>query len=288
VPPNSVAVIDVDTNRVVDSIPVETGPGPVAAGAGFVWVGNLDDKSLTRIDPVTKEAVPKRLDATPYAVTADRTAVWVVDGRLGTLYRVEPKSLIVSDPELLWERSFGFKGAGVDLGEGAVWAAGGGATLARWDPATRDGGSYPSTAAGPTALVFAYGSVWVAAAGGEVQQFNPETYDLGDVSTTRVGRAPSGIAGGAGAVWVACHDDGVVWRIGTGFDSSRKDIPVGHRPTAIAFGAGAAWVANAGDGTVSRIDPETNEVKTIQVGNAPAGIAVSGGRVWVSVQALSP
>jgi YVTN family beta-propeller protein len=119
-----------------------------------------------------------------------------------------------------------------------------------------------------------------------VQQFNPETYDLGDVSTTRVGRAPSGIAEGAGAIWVACHDDGVVWRIGTGFDSSRKDIPVGDRPTAVAFGAGAVWVANAGDGTVSRIDPETYEVvETIEVGNAPAGIAVFRGFAWVSVQA---
>ncbi len=144
------------------------------------------------------------------------------------------------------------------------------------------------TAAGPTALVFAYGSVWVAAAAAEVQQFSPDTYDLGPVGTAEVGRAPRGIAAGAGAIWVACRDDDVVWRIGAdlGFDPSREIIPVGNGPTAVAFGAGAVWVANTGDGTVSRIDPETNEVvETIEVGNAPAGIAVFRGRVWVSVQA---
>ena len=55
VPPNSVAVIDVDTNQVERFIAVGARPGPVAAGAGFVWVGNLDDRSLTRIDPATNE-----------------------------------------------------------------------------------------------------------------------------------------------------------------------------------------------------------------------------------------
>ena len=178
------------------------------------------------------------------------------------------------------------------VGEGSVWAAFGD------DP--RAGGSgdarrrrlrhrLPSR---PTALVVAYDSVWVATRAAQVQQFSPDTFDLGPVAApTTVGRAPSGIAAGAEAIWVACRDDDVVERIAAdlGFGSS-KQITVGDGPTAVAFGAGAVWVANMHDGTVSRIDPETNEVvKTIEVGNAPAGIAVSGGRVWVSVQApLSP
>ncbi len=140
VPPNSVAVIDADTNRVESSsIPVGIRPGPVAAGAGFVWVGNLDDRSLSRIDPATNEQGAIRLEVTPDAVAADGAAAWVVDGRLGTLYRVEAESPIVSDAIRVWQRSFGFQGAGVDVGKGSVWTAGGGAMLARWDPATLAG-----------------------------------------------------------------------------------------------------------------------------------------------------
>jgi YVTN family beta-propeller protein len=60
---------------------------------------------------------------------------------------------------------------------------------------------------------------------------------------------------------------------------------VGHAPSALAVGAGAVWVANAGDGTVSRIDIAKGElVETIDVGNAPSGIAFGNGAVWVSVQ----
>ncbi|HET9242909.1 MAG TPA: BTAD domain-containing putative transcriptional regulator [Gaiella sp.] len=289
VPPNSVAVIDADTNRVVGSIPVGTRPGPVAAGAGFVWVGNLDDMSLSRIDPATREQVRILLQATPDAVTADGAAAWALNGRLGRLYRVDAESRLVA------EQAFGHgsrsESAGVDAGEGWVWAAFG-ATLARVDPATLDGDAYPSTAAGATALVVAYDSVWVATAAAQVQRFSLDTFYLGPVDTpTTVGRAPSGIAAGAEAIWVACRDDDVVERIAADLVvASSRQIEVGDGPTAVAFGAGAVWVANANDGTVSRIDPETSEVvKTIEVGHAPAGIAVSGGRVWVSVQApLTP
>ena len=63
-------------------------------------------------------------------------------------------------------------------------------------------------------------------------------------------------------------------------------IQVGEAPSAIAFGAGAVWVANAGDGTVSRIDPSTDDVtQTIEVGERPEGLAFGGGAVWVTVQA---
>jgi Bacterial transcriptional activator domain len=39
--PNSVAVVDAHTNEIVDDIRVGAYPGPVAAGDGSVWVGNL-------------------------------------------------------------------------------------------------------------------------------------------------------------------------------------------------------------------------------------------------------
>ena len=60
-------------------------------------------------------------------------------------------------------------------------------------------------------------------------------------------------------------------------------------PSGIAVGAGSVWVANSLSGTVSRIDPGTDSVtKTIPVGGAPHSVAVAGGRVWVSVQEAAP
>jgi YVTN family beta-propeller protein len=287
-PPNSIAVIDVDTNEVERIIPLGTRPGPVAGGAGFVWVGNLDDRSLTRIDPATNEHKSIRLEATPDAVTAEGAAVWVVNGRLGTLERVDAQSGTVAEPSEIGPKSIKLAGAGVDVGEGSVWAAFGDATLAQVNPATLFGFAVRSTAAGPTALVVAYGYVWVATTAAEVQQFNPATWKDGlPVHTpATVGRAPSGLAAGEGAIWVACRDDDVVERIPADNFASSRQIDVGNGPTAVAFGAGAVWVANSGDGTVSRIDPETNKVaETIPVGSAPAGIAFYDGRVWVSVEA---
>ncbi len=70
-PPNSVAVIDPTSNRVTAAIDVGARPGPIAAGAGAVWTGNLDDKTLTRIDPAALRTIgTTTLAATPTGVAA--------------------------------------------------------------------------------------------------------------------------------------------------------------------------------------------------------------------------
>ncbi len=286
VPPNSLAAIDAATNRVVAVLQTGIRPGPVAAGAGAVWVGNLDERSLTRVDPEARAVagtVP--LPATPTAVAVGRNAVWVVNARLGTLYKVDPQ-FETTESVAFGARSIRSTGAGVDLGEGSVWVAYGDSTLARVQPQTLAASASATAGAAPTALVVAYDSVWVANSGDDtVRRFSPRTYELGDVGSFTVCRAPSGIAAGASSIWVSCADDDLVARLPAGLSAaSSVQIPVGDGPTSVAYGAGAVWVANAAAGTVSRIDPGTNDVKTIDVGNPPAGIAVYRGLVWVSVQ----
>ena len=224
--------------------------------------------------------------ATPTALAVGREAVWVVNARLGTLYKVDPQFENVDSVEF-GVRSIRDTGAGVDLGEGSVWAAYGDSTLARVDPETLAASASATAGAAPAALVVAYGAVWVANSGDDtVRRFSPRTYELGDVGSFTVCRAPTGIAAGAGSIWVSCADDDLVARLPADLSSgSSVQITVGDGPTAVAFGAGAVWVANETAGTVSRIDPATNdEVATIDVGNPPAGIAVHRGLVWVSVQ----
>jgi len=104
-------------------------------------------------------------------------------------------------------------------------------------------------------------------------------------SAIAVGAAPSGIAAGAGAVWVANTDaiPGSVSRIDPQTRTVRQEISVGEGPSGIAVGGGAVWVANGLDGTVSRIDPGSNQVvKVIRAGAGPSAVAWGAGAVWVT------
>ena len=42
-------MIDAKTNELVTTVPVGIRPGPIAAGGGFVWVGNLQDRNLSKL-----------------------------------------------------------------------------------------------------------------------------------------------------------------------------------------------------------------------------------------------
>jgi len=108
--------------------------------------------------------------------------------------------------------------------------------------------------------------------------------DRGSISSqVTVGSAPSGVASGEGAIWVANTDANTVSRIDPSSGSVRQDIDVGGGPAGVTVGGGAVWVANGLDGNVSRIDPADNKVvKTIPVGAAPTAIAWGEGAVWVA------
>ena len=141
------------------------------------------------------------------------------------------------------------------------------------------------------------------------------------LQTIQVGNGPSGIATGAGAVWVVNSLDGTVSRIDPGTTTVVDTIDVGNEPLGIVYAAGSVWVANTGDNTIARIDPDSGkppetfpvaatelafgagtlwasepaagrvvridpatgkQVATIQVGNGPTGIAFGQGSAWVT------
>ena len=103
-----------------------------------------------------------------------------------------------------------------------------------------------------------------------------------DVAVIEVGDAPSSVAVGAGAVWVANFNDDDVVRVDPLSGKATAKIPVGNGPFSVAVGEGAVWVANQFDDAVVRIDPGTNRVgKSIPVGDRPVAVAVGEGAVWV-------
>jgi YVTN family beta-propeller protein len=289
---NHVGIIDPKTNEIVDEVQVGLRPGPLAIGDDAVWIGNLDERTLTKIDAKhrTVGGTYPLSNRTPTGIAVGRGSVWVAHGALGKLAAIDPEfgqvltTIDVAGPGL------GTVNGSVAVGDGAVWAVYGDSTLARVDPAKLKVIGRTLTGNAPAGVVVANGYVWVVNTdSATVQRFAPETFEQGPLGTpTTVGKRPTSIAAGDGAVWVANTGEDTVTRIepGTaGSAATTEPIRVGDAPSALAVGAGAVWVANAGDGTVSRIDIARREVvDTIHVGNAPAGIAFGDGAVWVSVQ----
>jgi YVTN family beta-propeller protein len=284
---NHVGVIDPETSTIVAEVPVGIRPGPIAAGEGSIWVGNLEDRTMTRIDPAERVAAATVSldDRTPTGIAVGLGAVWVAHGLRGQLSRVDPQFGRVTQSIDAAGTAFGSPNGSVAVGAGSVWVVFGDSTLARVD---RAGELLGETLAGsqPAGVVVAPGSVWVSNSGeATVQRFNPGTFEQGAVRDYGVGRRPAGIAYGEGAIWVANTSDDSVTRIDPAAGSNRT-IDVGRGPTAVAVGSGSVWVANTADNTVSRIDPATYDVvETIEIGNAPYGIGVSDELVWITVQA---
>jgi YVTN family beta-propeller protein len=288
VSPNYVGVIDPAANTIVAAVPVGSRPGPVAAGAGSVWVGNLLDRNLTRIDarrhsPAGAVSLGNR---TPTALAVAPGAVWVAHGRSGELSRVDPQFGRVTRTVRVTERPLSDSSGGVAVDGNHVWAAYADSTLARIDRGTMRVSGSTLTGELPAAVV-AGGAVWVVNSGSAtVQRFDAVTFGEGALAEIHVGNRPTGMAFASGALWVANRGDDSVTRIDTR-TSAVSTIPVGDEPTAVAAGADSVWVANSGDGTVSRIDLSQGEVvASIDLGrsSAPAGIAVADGLVWVAAQ----
>jgi YVTN family beta-propeller protein len=287
VPPNHVGVIDPETNAVVANVPVGTDPGPLATGAGSLWVANAVDRTFTRIslDRRARLATLSLNGRTPTGIDLGGGFVWVAHGARGEVSRIDlrpsgrMKTIRVADP--------GSNAGALAVAGGSVWVVYGDSTLARIDAkkARIKGATFAGDS--PRGVVVFKGFVWVLNAGDRtVTRFALKALEGGAVKRPiRVGHRPVAIAAGAGAIWVADAGDDAVTRINPLTDATSL-IHVGREPSALTVGGGLVWVANAGSGTVSRIDPVSNKlVGTVEVGNAPSGIAFGGNFVWVAVDA---
>ena len=284
--PNHVGLIDPATNEIVAEVPVGIRPGPIASGEGSIWVGNLDGRSLTRIDPATRAptATIDLDDRTPTGIAVGLDWVWIAHGLLGEVSQVDSQFGEVTRVIDVASAAFGFPAGTVALDRSSAWVAFGDSTLARLDA---DGRVLGKALAGlqPAGVLATPGAVWVANSGdATVQRFSSEAYAEGPLRTFNVGTGPTGLVATSGAIWVANTGDAFVTRIDPN-SGATLPIRVGDGPSAVASGSRAVWVANRRSRTVSRIDPRTNDVvATINVGNVPAGVVVSDGFVWVAAQ----
>ena len=291
--PGSVAVIDPDSNRVVDAIPVGDRPTQIAIHGDQVWVLHPDTRSLTLVGRSGREVVRTvGLGGAPSSLAADSHGVWVTDARAPTVTLIEPERQTVARTIRTGPRLSPFDQSGdaghIAIGFESLWFASGEKTITRIDVATGrivtrirgvdTGESLGGIAIGPD-------SVWVAGPYQESMVTRIDPRRNGVVARIFVQKFRlNGIAVGSDAVWVSDVGSDQVWAIDPVRNEPVGTTAVGGQPLGIAYAADSVWVANSGDGTVSRIDPASRRVvATVAVGGSPNGIATSDDEIWVTV-----
>ena len=283
--PNSIVALD-DSGSTAATVSVGARPVAVSAAGPALWVANLDDKSITRVDASTRQVVrtiPVEGGA-PTGLAATAGAVWVSTGA-GVVNRIDPRFDRVVDIRRQLSGSFFSSPTAARptlAAYGAIWVVHPDGYVTRLDP--RSGRTLETVGVGnsPSAIAAGAESVWVTnRADGTVTRIDPETRVTQTIPT---GHGPSAVTADDVAAWVANAGDNAVVRVDPATNAVVATTPVGESPTAVVSTKDAVWVANGGDGTVMRLNPDSGDVtKTVDLGGSPTALAAAGDHVWVAV-----
>jgi DNA-binding SARP family transcriptional activator/DNA-binding beta-propeller fold protein YncE len=284
VTPNSLAVIDVASNRVVGDVPIGDTPRGVAVGGRYVWSANAGEGTVSQIDPRTLKAVRTiGLGKAATALVEDRGELWVATGSDDTVERIDAHSGGHLGSVRL-PGDFTSSAYAIAAGADAVWV-GSGNELVKIDPARAAIAGRFHNGGGVNGIAVLGSSVWVVASNESVARVS--AVSLRETATTGIGLVPSAVAAGRASVWIGTPTVLRIDPLTARVIATRKLIDIESRdypPTLdIAYGAGSVWVASFDSGRVMRLNPSTNAVTSIHVGGHPSGIAVGQGKVWVTV-----
>ena len=279
---DAVGIFDPATGGLSSQIAVGASPSAVTFGAGSIWVANLNDGSVTRIDPDRQVAIDTiHVGNGPDGIAYGGGFVWVTNGLDGTVTKLDPQTNTQVDSIYV-----GNAPAGVALDAGDVWVANADdGTVSRWNPSTRNVQDIASVGTGAEGIAIANGTVWVTnETTGIVTRIDERSGSV--LGTVEAGSGASAVAIGDGSAWVTDTLAGTVTRIDPVSGNVQAVIPVGDGPNALAVLPGAVWVSDELAGTLTRIDPESNSPgKPVETGNQPEGLVVGSGALFVAVKA---
>jgi DNA-binding SARP family transcriptional activator/streptogramin lyase len=287
VEPNSVAVLDAKSGRVLADVPIGGRPVAIATSADAVWVANADDQTIVRIDPKTRKVVKTigGLGTDVSDVAVGFGSVWVAGGNDGTLTRIDPGQNAPEAPIDLGDGGGGLVPQPVFLvavGAGHVWVTRGNRLL-RIDPATNDARPWIG-ANRPQGLAAGQGSVWVALGNEHVLRIDATTPTV--TADQDLSEQPFFPVLYRGSLWLlAFGNDERVSRLDPSTLSPRAEISFEGVPYALARGSRALWSVDPYSGFVWRIDPVKDRAeKVARVAHHPISVAAGEGAVWVGVQ----
>jgi len=243
------SMVDLKKGRVQAVVSAPGFPDWIAAGYGFVWLGN--GHAIERIDPKTNKPAGYIARGTQpcEGLATGFGSVWTVDCSSKKLLRVDPVSGTITARIVL-------PGTAPD-GEGYITAD----TAAVWVPVTQPNGL-----------------------DGGLLRVDPSTNQI--AATIKLPYDSSGAAAGFGAVWVTSAATSTIDRIDPATNAVSARVKVHATPRFIAAGEGGVWSLNQHDGSVSHIDPATSRVVATIRANVPGGggcIAAGLGRIWVTM-----
>ena len=169
---DSVALVDLSTNRVASVKRLHHSATSIAFGYGSVWIGTYDDPGNSWLEAIragesepTKVLLKTNVNWGPTWIAVGEGAVWVLAPP--TLFEIDPQTL-----QVLRRLDLSAEKAGVvAAGAGAVWATGGigglGTSVAKIDPRTgRVIRTFPlgHPSRGACALAATSSAVWVTMA----------------------------------------------------------------------------------------------------------------------------
>jgi peptide/nickel transport system substrate-binding protein len=277
---DSVARIDPRTGVAGAAYPVGRSPSGVAAGAGSVWVANVLDQTVTRVDRAYDQAVAIPIGARPVALAFGAGSLWVA---------ADDQRVVQIDPaanRVVQRIDVGGQPSAIAVGFGAVWVAepreG---VVVRIDLARGAKRQRLSAGAGPTALAIGAGAVWVAAEqSGQLVRLEPRTGTA--TASTSVGNGPSSVAVGDGAVWVANRPDGTISRVDPRTTTVTATHTIGADAAALAVDGGSVWVADAAGGRIARVDAATGRLRsTLRLSGSPSALVAAQGALWTTLVA---
>ena len=289
--PESVAVVDPETKRIVADVPTGGRPVAIAVGAGAVWVGNGDDGTVSRIDPKTYgivKTIGLGVDVSDIAV--GHGSVWVAGGNAGTLTRIDPRLNGVQDTidfeepnQVVAEPVFQ-----VATDESSVWATGSN-RLVKIDPRTNGETDTLPIGAGPVGLAAGVGNAWISTVDERLLRI-----DAGSVTVTATLDLPAqGMfpLASRGRLWLLVAPPPVerpsqVWRIDP---ATMVQIGTATLPSAylwqLAADEGGVWSSTLDAGGLLRIDSTTLRLaRVVPVRPFVSAMAAGYGFVWIGIE----
>ena len=225
------------------------------------------------------------LGGRPDWMVMTEAAVWVSNGKLKAVQRIDPKTnTVVAKIDFPAPPC-----SGLAFGFGSIWVPleGKPGALARIDAATNQ-----ITATLPIAPASDEGSITVS--GDSVWLMGDEHGTLLriDPATNTVRQKISVPAGSFnplyadGIVWVTGFESNVVTAVDALTGAVVETISVGPKPRFLTAGGGAIWTLNQGDGSITRIEVKSRRVHATIAAGLPGGggeICYGDGSVWATM-----
>ncbi len=172
----SIWKIDLESGM-VDGDPIELPdafPSAIAVGFGSIWVTDVVDDVLIRIDPTSRSVIETiAVGDSPTSVAAGEDGLWVANFNDGTVSHIDP----ASNSEVGVPVVVGGQPSAIAAGEGYVWVTRpDDDTLIRIDPQESEWtGEVFEVGDQPQAVAIGAGSVWVANQGDDtVTRLTPQ------------------------------------------------------------------------------------------------------------------